>query len=386
MARRPAAEPAPPRLTVLHDVQAWLPVSEGFVHDLLAHSRHRGVVLTHQRSIDNLDRFPWRPIHRSLPVAWLRASRAQWLATTLHTVAVAIRHRAGIFHVHFGTRAPGAIAVRRRFGIPLVISLHGHDATALARAEPGRYDDIARVADAVIVPSAFLGAIAADLGFPPERVHVLPSGVDTRHFSPTPLPAGDLVVLFVGRLVEKKGIDVLLAAWPEVHRAHPTARLVILGDGPLAPVVDEAATAPGVTHVLPDPRRSRDQVRDLIRAATVVTTPSRRAADGDVESLLVVNLEAQASARPVVTTDSGGIPEHVAHGTTALVVPEGDATALAEAIARILGSPALAQSMADAGPRWADRYDLARTSAAVDELYDSLAAVAPWWARRRLGR
>jgi colanic acid/amylovoran biosynthesis glycosyltransferase len=152
----------------------------------------------------------------------------------------------------------------------------------------------------------------------------------------------------------------------------PEATLHVLGDGPLATLLPQAGA--GVVHVRPDPSRRAHQVRDLLRDASVVTTPSRTAADGDAESLLLVNLEAQASGRPVVTTRHGGIPEYVDDGTSALLVPEGDADALAAALIRVLEDDALATRLGQHGRVVATRYDVAACTAAVDDLYDELVA------------
>jgi phosphatidylinositol alpha-1,6-mannosyltransferase len=180
----------------------------------------------------------------------------------------------------------------------------------------------------------------------------------------------DPVVAFVGRLVEKKGLDTLLAAWPGVRAAVADARLRILGAGPLASLLP--ADDPGIEHVRPDPHRRAEQVRDVIGSARVVTTPSRTTGAGDAESLLLVNLEAQASGRPVVTTDHGGITDFVDRDQSALVVPEGDARALAAALVSVLTSDDLAQRLGAAGPPVARRFDVADCVARVDALYESL--------------
>jgi glycosyltransferase involved in cell wall biosynthesis len=370
---------APTRGTILHDVQQWLPASEGFVYDLITRSRHRSVIASHGPQI-NRARFP-HPAVRVMPT-FERISRwsVRRRAHTAALMASAVADRAALLHVHLGYRAPLVVGVTRRLRLPLVVSLHGNDVTAWVRTEPGRYDTVIGAAAAVTVPSRFLAAAAEAAGFPRERVHILPSGVDTSIFSPTPLPAGPPTAAFVGRLVEKKGLDVLLEAWPLVRQHVPEARLVVLGDGPLAHLVDDAARH-GVTRLLPLDEGGRTQARDLMRGAHLVVSPSRTAEDGDSESLLVVNLEAQASGRPVVTTDHGGIPEFVRAGETALVVDEGDAGAVAEAMVRVMTDTDLAARLANAGPSWAARFDLQKTAAAVDDLYDDLLDRAPWWSR-----
>jgi glycosyltransferase involved in cell wall biosynthesis len=282
-------------------------------------------------------------------------------------------HQADLIHVHFGYPAADVLSAARRR--PFVLSLHGHDITGRLRDEPGRYAAVVRAVDAVIVPSRFLADVTAAAGFPAERLRIIPSGVDTGFFDPTPAPAGPPVVGFVGRLVEKKGIDVLLAAWPRVLDAVPSARLTVLGDGPLRTLLTEVDDS--VTWTRPDPTRRRDQVRDAIRASTVVATPSRTAADGDSESLLLVNLEAAASARPVVSTTHGGIPEYVEAGRTGLLVPEADPAALADALVRVLTDRDLAGRLATSGRDLVMQWDVRAMTSRVDSVYEDLLAGAP---------
>lgn len=330
---------------VLHLVQRWLPPTEGFVSAQVLHSAHQTSVLSRERPTPEAQQLlRARSLHR------LRSDRAV-------RVGVAARAlRADLVHVHFGYRLRDArLLLRRR---PVVVTLYGHDATAFPREWPHYYAGVLDRVDAVVVPSQFLAERARELGA--RTVHVVPVGVDTAFFAPQPLPPGQEVV-FVGRLVAKKGVDVLVAAWPRVRAAVPRARLRILGSGPLEDRI-AAARLDGVElRVGTGPER----VRDALSRATVVCTPSRTAADGDAESLLLVNLEAQALGRPVVSTRHGGVPEFV--GAGGLLVPEGDPGALAEALVRVLTDRALAERMAAAGPPHAARYEVAACVRRVDD-------------------
>lgn len=292
-------------------------------------------------------------------------------AITLALASVATAYRARIVHHHHGYRAHDVEGVCKRLRLPLVISAHGHDVTAFAREWPVDFGNTFLIASAVIVPSTFLIPYVEALGTPRERITVIPSGVDLAWFQPSPLPNSDHPrALFAGRFVEKKGIDVLMRAWPKVLSQIPEARLHVLGFGPLEDLARSGGTS--VRVELADPTRRAEQLRDAIRGARVVVTPSRTAADGDAETLLLVNLEAQASGRPLVTTRHGGIPEYVAEGETALVVPENDADALAEALVRVLNDDQLAIRLASAGPEWARRFSVDDCVGRVDALYDAL--------------
>jgi glycosyltransferase involved in cell wall biosynthesis len=354
---------------VLHYVEHWLEMSSGFVHAHVTRSSYRGVVVSHNAT-ENRQAFPFRPVVRLDRLAAVVPSR-RWDATRDAALrAVAASFRVGVVHAHFGYAARDVVPLVTGTRLPFVLSLHGSDATSLPRRQVGHFDPIVECADAVVVPSRFLADVAVELGFARETIHVIPAGVDTSVFTPQPLPA-DPVVAFVGRLVDKKGIDVLMQAWPLVRAEVPDARLHVLGAGPLEGLV---AADQSVQRHVPEPTRRAEQVRALIGSARAVVSPSRTAANGDAESLLLVNLEAQASGRPVVTTHHGGIPEFVEPDDSALLVDEGDVSGLAGALVRVLRDGALAERLGARGPAVAARFDVRDCSARVDEVYDALRA------------
>jgi glycosyltransferase involved in cell wall biosynthesis len=351
---------------VAHYVERWLDISAGFVAAHISQSRHDGVIISRDGWL-NLNAFDLRPRHsldavrRRTPES-LKASVLRW-----QLASVLAAGHAELVHVHFGYAAADAITVTRRR--PFALSLHGHDVTGLLADDADRYRAVARHVDAVVVPSQFLAGKAINAGFASERIRVIPSGVDTEFFTPTSPPTGPPVLGFIGRLVAKKGLDTLMAAWPAITEAVPDVRLHMLGEGPLGHLV------PGDSRIrreLPDPQRRHEQVRDVIRQATVIVTPSHTGPDGDSESLLLVNLEAAASGRPVVSTRHGGIPEYVADGTTGLLVPPADPAAFTDAVVRLLREPGLATSLGSAGVRHVRQWDVRQCTARVDDLYDEL--------------
>ncbi|HVY08667.1 MAG TPA: glycosyltransferase [Mycobacteriales bacterium] len=356
---------------VAHYLPRWLELSAGFVAAQVGHSRHYGLVISRD-AFTCLEAFPYQP-RRSLHmqhVPYRSPQRVKDLVRTTQLSALLAAYRVDLLHVHFGHSANDVLgAVGRR---PYVLSLHGHDITGLLHTSPNHYTRVFGEVDAVTVPSRFLAAKTIAAGFDETLIRVLPSGVDTSFFTPAALPDGPPIVAFVGRLVPKKGLDVLLEAWPRIHAELPDARLHVLGEGRLAPLLEQ--TDDSVTWFQPDPTRRHEQVRDLLRSATVVVTPSRTAPDGDSESLLLVNLEASACGRPVVSTRHGGIPEYVEDGNSGLLVEEGNADELGAAIVRVLGDRALADRLAKGGVDNAAKWDVKRCAAAVDDLYDELMA------------
>jgi colanic acid/amylovoran biosynthesis glycosyltransferase len=326
--------------TVLHTMQRYLPLSEQFVHTLLTRTRHKAVVISRD-AIENRETFPIKPLYSLARLAKRHdpptISERRILTAAIASIGTA--HRAKLIHHHHAYRLSDVLGAVRRMKLPLVVSVHGQDVTAFARQWPGAVRDPLQQADAVVVPSRFIIPAVEALGIESARIHVIPSGVDASFYSPAPLPASR-DALFVGRFVEKKGLDVLLKAWEEVRRRVPGARLVLLGYGPLEELARSGGE--GVEVEPADPSRRGTQVRDAIRRARVVVTPH------------------------------GGIPEFVDDGRTALLVPENDPGTLAGAIERVLVDDALAASMSAAGPLWVKRFDWDATARAMDALHEEL--------------
>lgn len=353
--------------SVLHYLPRWLPPSEQFVDQLLRRSAYRPVVVA-RRGLVHPEAFPQRPLHRLDRLLHVVPADQERRAVGAALACLVVLHRARLLHVHFGFEVEGVVGAARWAGVPLVVSVHGRDVTATGpRGNPALRHAL-EAAAAVVVPSAFLAGYAVAAGARQDRVHVLPSGVDRTVFAPSPPHDGPPTVVFVGRFVEKKGLDVLARAWPSVRAGVPGARLLVLGEGPL----DAAGMIPDAERWVPEPHRRAEQVREALQRATVVVTPSRTAADGDSESLLLVNLEAQAVGRAVVTTRHGGIPDFVDEGRSAELVPEGDAEALVAAVVGLLRDPERAAAMGRAGVLVAARFDAGLMAARVDDLYGEL--------------
>jgi glycosyltransferase involved in cell wall biosynthesis len=166
-------------------------------------------------------------------------------------------------------------------------------------------------------------------------------------------------VLAVGRLVEKKGFDLLVAA-VERLRGRDGLRVEIVGEGPERGSLEAqiaAAGLGGTVHLLG--ARSHEWTLARMGAARLVALPARIASDGDRDSMPVVIKEAMARSVPVVATDEVGIPEMVDDQVGRLVPPD-DAQAFARAIDEVLSDPALAGALGSAGrARVQQRFTLA---------------------------
>jgi glycosyltransferase involved in cell wall biosynthesis len=200
-----------------------------------------------------------------------------------------------------------------------------------------------RAVDVVIAISEGVRRALLAVGVRPERIRVVPSGVDparldvgtearTRVRAEWGLAAEDVAVVLPGALVRRKGHTVLLAAAARLAGTRPRLRVVFCGEGEERTAL-EAAAAP-----LGDAVRFagfREDVGACLAAADVAVLPSLH------EGLGVAALEAMLAERPVVASAVGGLAEVVVPEATGLLVPAGDATALAAALARLAADPAL---------------------------------------------
>jgi glycosyltransferase involved in cell wall biosynthesis len=156
------------------------------------------------------------------------------------------------------------------------------------------------------------------------------------------------IILSVSRLVERKGHETLIRAMPAVLARHPDAHCFIVGGGPLEGRLRAVATEVGIseqcTVLGPAPQY---EVTEYFRSCDVFALPCHTLADGDTEGFGLVFLEASACRKPVVAGIAGGTVEAVADGETGLLVDGTSASAVSDALDRILSDPKLADSLAN---------------------------------------
>jgi colanic acid/amylovoran biosynthesis glycosyltransferase len=314
------------------------------------------------------------------------ALRLRWLGDAAALQAQLGERRPVILHAHFGVDGVCALPLARRLGVPLVVTLHGFDVTrrrwslllslrpALVRAVLG-WRGLVRSAERLVAVSASVAGAAERRGAPADRVVRLPIGVDLQRLAPSgPGEAG--LVVFVGRLVEKKGAGVLLQAFARVAAGRPHARLVLVGDGPLRRRLVRQARRLGLAAAVRFVgAASHAEALRWLAQARAVAAPSLVARNGDAEGLPTVLLEAAALGRAVVASRTGGVAEAVQDGVSALLIPPADPDGLAAALGRVLDEEPLAARLGwGARAAMQEGFDLRRQTAELERLYDALLA------------
>jgi glycosyltransferase involved in cell wall biosynthesis len=229
-----------------------------------------------------------------------------------------------------------------------------------------------RQATAVITVSHYAASqVSRRYGIAPERIHVIPNGIDTTRYVPGwPRQHHDAAaptVLYVGRWHARKGVRQLLEGFAIAHREVPALRLKLIGGGPLESELRADAARLGLNDaVMFLSRLSDEQIIEHYRASEIVCVPSLQEGQG------IVALEAQACGTPVVATRAGGLAEAVRDRATGVLVPPGDPNALGEALRDLARDRARRSSYALAAEAWASSFAWDRTLAAQAQLYNQL--------------
>jgi glycosyltransferase involved in cell wall biosynthesis len=307
-----------------------------------------------------------------------RRTPAGWAAHTLATVPhyTRLAKQADILHAQtFASAIPGMRA-KRKYGLPLVITLHTSHFLRLARKPAWRplLRRIVRSADWLLAASEEIRDVALDL-HPHPRAEALTNGVDTTLFAPPADGAGTGPGHWRGgarprlivprRLFEKNGVEYFIRALPLVRR-EVDAEAVLVGDGPerarLEALAAELGVADAVTFM---GSRPNDEMPALLAGADLAVFPSL------MEATSVAALEAMSCAVPVAASRVGGLPEIVDAGVGALFEPA-DPAAQAQAIVRLLRTADLPALGRAARERVVARWSVERLAVRHEQIYETL--------------
>jgi glycosyltransferase involved in cell wall biosynthesis len=287
---------------------------------------------------------------------------------------------ARVLHCHHYTPfVYGCLARLLRPHVRIIFTEHGR----LSDGPPSRKRWLANhvfsaFPDRVCAVSSDLRAHMIAEGFGPQQVQVVPNGIDpglpagaqARQRARSALNLADdaFVAGTVGRLDQVKDIPTLIRGFAEFLASRPSARLVIVGEGPLRPDLESCAAAAGVAAAVRFAGHRQD-VRELFPAFDVYVSSST------FEGVSLTILEGMAAGRPVIATRVGGTPEVVDDGVTGWLIPSQDVNALAERLRFVAAHPDAAAAAGLAGrARVLEHFNLERMIEFYSDLYGQLAA------------
>jgi len=356
------------------------PPTDGLFHEALAHVRSPVTYVERPQKPADL----WERVRRvgdDFAAGWDALSGArdadaddvyQALAVAEAACARGLTH----LHAHFGNVAASvARQAARLAGLTYSFTAHAKDIFHESVREEDLRAKLAGAAAVVTVSRFNAEHLRSVYGPAASRVHTIYNGLDLSEFTyaaPQQRPAR---IVAVGRLVEKKGFEILVEACAILVRRGRTAACDIVGTGPVEPdlraAIDRLGLSGTVRLLGPRPQHA---LAEHVQNAAVLAAPCIVAGDGNADGLPTVLLEAMAFGTPCVASDVTGIPEIVRHAETGLLVAQRDPVALAGALERLLDDADLRVRLAANARRLVEEeFDIGRNAGRLREL---LAAAA----------
>jgi len=279
------------------------------------------------------------------------------------------------FHAHFAN-APAVVAmfVHTLTGIPYTFTAHAKD--IYVKTSPELLGAEIERAEAVVTCTEYnrqylLSRFSSRCDGKLRRIY---HGLDLSEFDfswPHGSDGEPPVILSVARLVEKKGLSLLIAAAGILSRRGKHIQVEIIGDGSLRPALEAQAAESGLRDRIKFlGAQPHDVVRQAFQRASVFALPCTVAADGDRDGIPNVLLEAMASGTPVVSTPVSGIPELIESGSNGLLVPPENPMLLAEALQRLLGDMEYSERLARAArAKIENEFSMERSASSLAALF-----------------
>jgi phosphatidylinositol alpha-mannosyltransferase len=273
--------------------------------------------------------------------------------------------RFDIVHVHAPLSPVLPMLAVRRTALPVVGTYHTNfRRSLLMKAFRGPCQSLVdRIEANVAVSDACVRAVKP---YVRANFRIIPNGVDCEFFEngrPQPWAMGGRIVLFIGRLERRCGLDRVINAWPLLEQ-RTAARLIVLGDGPERRRFESMAAAHNIPVMFFGP--VREHRPDFFASADVLVCPT------EIASFGVTLLEGMAAGLPIVASDIDGFREIVTNGKEGLLVDTANPLLLADTLADLLESPSRRRALGEAGRRTAATYDWPIVTSRVLNLYREL--------------
>ena len=368
---------------------SYLPYSETFIYDsIVRYKRFNPIVFAKKRI--NKDQFQIENLVIPKKLKQSHKRDAFFYSVGIKSTRVAqtfAKYSPTIIHAHFAQSGILAIPYAQRFKTPLIVSLHGNDVGILLGSQKYKpkwwlyaasYRRLIKNTSLFLAGSTELKERFMELGCPADKILVHRLGIDLDSLKKSPLnkPESDsIIVLMVGRLVEKKGFEYGIKAFARVVRKieAPKMLMKIAGSGPLRQHLENLVSDLDLkANVCFLGKLAHQEVKQILaEEAHILLAPSVIAKNKDRDSGLIVAKEAAACEIPVIGSLHGGIPEIIDDGKTGYLVPERDIEQLANKLESLVADQELMRKLGKAARlKMEKEYDIEQQVAELEAIYE----------------
>lgn len=373
-------------------IHEYLGLTETFIYSYLVNVKtYTPIVLTTR--VINRKQFPFRPVYDTSQIAryswwWFRdrlgyyfyLNKKEYFEHILYFKHILRKEKVSLIHAHFGPEGVVMVPLKRWLKLPLVTTFYGYDVTQLPHENVwmNAYRRLFQEGDLFLVEGNNMRRSLIEIGCPAEKIRIQHIGIDMGKYQfkeRTSLSDSKIILLFCGRLVEKKGLIYALKALRLLLFKYPYVELRIIGDGILRRDVESFVNENNLNSNvrLLGYQPHHIFIKELDRAH-IYLQPSVTACNGDSEGGAPTTLlESQASGVPVISSYHADIPEVVIHGKSGFLVPERDSDALADRLAYLIDHREEWATFGKEGRRHVEiNYNICKEVENLEIIYDSL--------------
>ncbi len=284
-----------------------------------------------------------------------------------------------IIHAHFGQNGLKASVLKDLSFIKgkVVTTFHGNDITTYLKKEGERaYDLLFQLGDNFLPISERWKGRLIELGCK-DKIIVHRMGIDCKKFAFSlrkPSTNGQVKIVTIARLVEKKGVEYGIRAFAKLKKTKPSLNYTIVGDGPLRESLQELINTLDINDTVKLVGwKQQQEVIKILQNSDILLAPSVTSQNGDQEGIPVTLMETMAMGLPIISTLHSGIPELIESGKSGFLVPERDVDALAEKLNYLVENPEVWSEMGSAGRKFVEQnYDINKLNDKLAKIYQDL--------------
>lgn len=250
-----------------------------------------------------------------------------------------------LIHARFGTSGIRMLALKQKWQIPLITSFHGCDSPGAARMKKHRrsLQRLFSIGECFTVPCLAMKQDLIKHGCPAGKIRIQYSGINLEQFAYKERfypKDGQIRIVHVGRMVAKKGAEILIKAFQRIHKVFPQAQLILIGDGVLLKKLKQLSLKLHLqNHVEFMGALPHYEIAKQLEQAHIFCLPSLKDRTGNREGIPNAIKEAMACGLPVVSTFHSGIPELIRDGKNGHLVKENDVHGLAQKLIELMQQP-----------------------------------------------